>query len=90
MKIVKVGIRFWMTLVSLFSFVGGWIMLVHAPKPFQGNSSQSDNTTILPTLEPLAPLSDFGAGQNSEQNQPLFNVQPPARFISPMFRTGGS
>lgn len=91
MKLIKLGIRFWLTIVSVVSFVGGWIMLVHAPKPYQG-SSQQTNLTPIPTLEPLQPLSDFNTGGNDFQSQqPLFSVQPQMRSrISPFFRTGGS
>jgi len=88
MKITKLGIRFLIMIASTVSFLGGWIMLAHAPKPFQGTSSQQANTT-LPTLEPLAPLSDFGSGQNNFQSQTFFNTQPRARS-NPFFTTGGS
>lgn len=91
MKLLKLGIRFWITIASVVSFVGGWIMLVHSPKPYQGSSS-NNNITPLPTLEPLQPLSNFGDDGNSFQNQPLFSVQPQtrSRSINPFFRTGGS
>jgi len=90
MKIIKAGIRFWITLASTISFIGGWVMLAHAPKPFQGNSSQS-SINPLPTLEPIAPLSDFGSSQNQNnfQSQQFFNAQPRARS-NPFFTTGGS
>lgn len=97
MKLIKLGIRFWVTIVSVFSFLGGWILLVHAPKPFQGSSSQPSSGNVpLPTLAPLPPLSSqgFDPNQNSfqQQQQPLFNVQPQprSRGFSPFFSTGGS
>ena len=90
MKLVKIGLRVWITIASVFSFVVGWIMLVHAPKPYQ--SFQQDANTALPTLEPLPPLSQFVFGDdNNFQNQPMFNTQPRQRFGSnSFFRTGGS
>jgi hypothetical protein len=89
MNILKSGLRFWITSASILSFVGGWIMLVHAPKP-ASLIAQNTNTTAPPTLEPLPPL--FGQSNNTFQNQqPLFSVQPQQRFGgSPFFRTGGS
>jgi hypothetical protein len=89
MKLLKLGIRFWITLTSLLSFASGWIMLAHAPKPSQAEYSSA----IATNLEPLPPLSDFNTGGNNFQSQPLFNVQPQPRSFfgfNPFFRTGGS
>jgi hypothetical protein len=80
MKILKFGLRFWITAASVLSFVGGWIMLVHAPKPYQ-----LFQRTTAQALEPLPPLSDFGTG-NNVQSQSFF--QPRQR--NAFFRTGGS
>ena len=83
MKKLKFGLRFWITITSILSFVGGWIMLVHSPKPAQ----------LIPdaasTLEPLPPL--FDNINDNIQNQSLFSIQPRQRFGgNPFFRTGGS
>ncbi|MEP7134281.1 MAG: hypothetical protein ABI904_05060 [Chloroflexota bacterium] len=89
MKLLKLGIRFWITLTSLLSFASGWIMLAHAPKPSQAEYSSASVTT----LEPLPPLSDFNAGGNNFQNQPSFDIQsqPRARLgFNSFFSTGGS
>jgi hypothetical protein len=92
MKFLKIGIRFWITLTSVLSFLTGWIMLAHAPKPNQSSSAATNIAAPLPTLEPLQPLSDFGSDNNNNfQNQPLFSVQPNTRSqFRPAFRTGGS
>ena len=91
MKILKIGIRFWITLTSVLSFLTGWVMLAHAPKPNQTNFSSSNAVAPLPTLAPLNPLSDFGSDNSNSQNQPLFSVQPSVRSqFRPAFRTGGS
>ena len=82
MKLIKFGIRTWITIASAFSFLAGWAMLVHAPKPAQLSTFTAANT--IPTLEPLQPL---GSDTNNFQNQPLFTVRPRARSI---FRTGAS
>jgi hypothetical protein len=86
MKTLKHGLRFWITVTSVLSFVGGWIMLAHAPKPAP---LLQDAPAAAPALEPLPPL--FGAGDDSAQSEPFFSLQPRQRFgSSPFFRTGGS
>ena len=90
MKLLKIGLRVWLTIASVLSFIGGWILLVHAPKPSQGTSLYGATTKTRPTLEPLPPLPSFGGGDDDSQNQ-LFNVQPNFQARSrPAFRTGGS
>ena len=89
MKLLKVGIRFWLTITSVLSFLTGWVMLAHAPKPNQTGFSSSNVAAPLPTLEPLNPLSGFD--DDNLQNQPLFSVEPSVRSqFRPAFRTGGS
>jgi hypothetical protein len=90
MKILKFGIRIWITIASVASFVMGWVMLVHAPKPYQAPKQLASET--LQTLDPLPPLSDFGPGDNNFQNQPLFSIQQqqPRMGFNSFFRTGGS
>jgi hypothetical protein len=78
MKNIKLGLRVWITLTSVASFMVGWVMLVHAPKPAQFSMNVS-----TPKLAPLPPLSDTG----TSSVQPFFNVQPQRRSF---FRTGGS
>ena len=92
MKLLKIGIRFWITLTSVLSFLTGWVMLAHAPKPNQSNSASTNISATIPTLEPLPPLSNFGSDDNGFQNQqPLFSVQPSVRSqFRPSFKTGGS
>lgn len=82
MKILKFGIRFWITVASVLSFMGGWVMLVHAPKPYQ----LFQQSATIQTLEPLPLLSDY-ANNTSIQNQMSFNSSQPRRSF---FKTGGS
>ncbi len=98
MKLFKLGLRFWIGLTSIFSFLGGWVMLAHSPKPFQPSTSAAVPSTLatpLPTLAPLAPMQNFTINNNSGfQNVPVI-VQPtipPSNFFSqqPIFTTGGS
>jgi hypothetical protein len=92
MKFLKLGLRLWITIASLFSFIVGWIMLGHSPKPVQASSSSNSVVAPLPTLAPLPPLnSDNGI---NVQNQQLFfdnQSQPQPSFRPrPFFSTGGS
>jgi len=89
MKLLKLGIRFWITITSLLSFLVGWIMLAHAPKPDQSGWLASSSVAPLSTLEPLRPLSAFEPGTDGFQDQPMFGFQPRNQF-RPFFRTGGS
>ena len=86
MRLLKFGLRFWLTLTSMISFLAGWILLAHSPKPVAASSS---NTSAVPTLAPLQPLNSFQSGDDDFQNQSSFNNQPQFRQ-RPMFRSGGS
>lgn len=90
MKLLKLGLRFWMTLTSLISFVTGWILLAQTPKITTSSSSTSTISTAVPTLEPIQPLSGFDSNEDNSQNQPSFNFQAPQNQPRPSFRTGGS
>jgi hypothetical protein len=91
MKYLKSGLRFWITIASVLSFVGGWIMLVHAPKPDQSSSIQNAITNTRPTLEPLPPLPNSGDDEVRQSGPGFFDVQPRLRTQSnPFFVTGGS
>ena len=90
MKFLKLGIHFWITLTSIFSFLTGWVLLAHAPKPDQSGSLGSGSAAPLPTLEPLNPLPQFQSDDDNFQNQgPFLNVGP-RNQTRPFFRTGGS
>lgn len=85
MKFIKVSLRFWITLTSLMSFMIGWAMLAHSPKPLQDGAVHAAQ---LPALQPL----DFG--NNTNNNGSGFQIfqanSQPRSVFSPMFRTGGS
>ncbi len=89
MKIFRFGLNIWITLISILSFLVGWVTLAHSPKPIQPSSQpQAVNMAPLPTLTPLD-NSQFGGGNGFQQN---FQVQNNG-FSSapqPIFRTGGS
>jgi hypothetical protein len=75
MKTYKKVLRYWFAIASALSFLGGWIILAHSPKPVETTASQ---TISLPTL---APLPSFNSGINAN---PQFNTG------MPLLRTRGS
>jgi hypothetical protein len=92
MKIFRFALNIWITIVSVGSFLLGWAVLAHAPKPVSHTTSQVtvSNAAPLPTLTPL----QFGNTGNNFQN---FQVAPSTSFNNsfnsapqPIFRTGGS
>jgi hypothetical protein len=40
MKIFRFALNIWITLVSILSFLIGWVALAHSPKPVQPSSRQ--------------------------------------------------
>ncbi len=103
MKIMKLALRFWIALTSVISFLVGWAMLAHAPKPVQAKTLQPETSlqvTPLPTLAPLPSLDLSGAVQGGGiqvpsvtiQQPPVVIQQPPVASFSqaPLFSTGGS
>ncbi len=96
MKIMKLALRFWIALTSVFSFLVGWAMLAHSPKPVQAKTltvQPSLSVTPLPTLAPLPSFDFSGASGNSVVQVPPVTVQqPPVTLFSqaPVLSTGGS
>ncbi|MGC1378318.1 MAG: hypothetical protein WA821_18950 [Anaerolineales bacterium] len=96
MKTFKTLLRYWIALVSLIGFLGGWITLAHAPKPGQpGNSSAFGALTApnLPALQPLNLNGDASAGNSAGADTNNFNFQfsnPQPQFGFPVLRTRGS
>ena len=88
MKLLKVGIRFWITITSVLSFLMGWVMLAHAPKPYQAPLASSNSLAPLPTLNSF---HDLDSDEGSSENHTFFNLQPTVNSqFRPAFRTGGS
>jgi hypothetical protein len=87
MKIFRKALRYWIAIASVFSFLGGWAILAHSPKPVQPVTVQS---AALPTLPPIqaygSNVNNNGLGFFSNNSQA--NPQPSAGF--PLLRTRGS
>lgn len=95
MKIFRFVLNIWITIVSVGSFLLGWVVLAHAPKPVSHSTSQPtvSNVAPLPTLTPLQLNGNGGnfqgfqvaPNQSFSTNNNGFTSQP-----QPIFRTGGS
>ena len=84
MKPLNVGLRSWIAVTSMVSFLGGWAILSHAQKPAplfasqpaaQTSSLSDPNVTsqsLLPTLQPIPELSDL----TSTTNTTVQSIQP--------------
>ncbi len=96
MKIMKIALRFWIALTSILSFLVGWAMLAHAPKPVQARTLSPEPSAIATPLPTLAPMPSFefsgGSSDGSVQVPPVTIQQPPVTVFSqaPVFSTGGS
>jgi hypothetical protein len=84
MKIFKRGMRVWITIASLFSFLGGWILLAHSGKPAPLPVAQPSLSSPAsnPAFQSSNPGLQSGGFSFPVQNQPTFN--------RPILRTGGS
>ena len=100
MKLFRKILRYWIGIASVLSFLGGWVILAHSPKPVQFQSSSSAiQPSALPTLPTLPPIQAYGATSNngltffstpapSNNVQPIQPVQPSQ--VVPLLRTRGS
>lgn len=94
MKLFRFALNIWITIVSVGSFLVGWVALAHSPKPVQpqhARVSVVSPVVALPTLTPLQGLQGGGSIGSSYQN---FQVQiPSTNYVAPpapVFSTGGS
>ena len=84
MKLWKNAIRIWFTLASLASFLVGWAVLAHAPKPNQFNAS---NVPAMPRLDPVPSLDQMMiSGQTQSQSFGFSQRRQQTRIL----RSGGS
>ena len=87
---LKSGIRIWIATTSVASFMGGWVLLAHAPKPaptINKPAISAPVSTPMPTLPPLP--SPNNQSKSVQQLQPLQPAQPSPIF-QPRMRTSGS
>jgi hypothetical protein len=80
MKIWKNIIRAWFTLASLGSFLIGWVVLAHAPKPNQFDPSS------VPSMPRLDPVPSIDQVMFSSDSQNFFG----SNQSNIVMQTGGS
>ncbi len=98
MRLMKFALRFWIALTSVFSFLVGWAMLAHSPKPVQAKTLTAPASRIvvtpLPTLAPLPSFELSGNSAGGSFQMPQVNIQqappPPLFSQAPVFSSGGS
>ena len=88
MKIFRKALHYWIAIASVFSFLGGWALLAHSPKPVHTTSVA--NIAPLPNLPPIQAFGEGGQTHLSSGGLIPFtpNNQPSAGM--PLLRTGGS
>jgi hypothetical protein len=101
MKLFRKLLRYWIGIASVLSFLGGWVILAHSPKPVQLQSTTSVQPTALPGLPPIQAYGGttssgltFFSTTAPTNNPPASNIQPiqPVQPIQnvPILRTRGS
>jgi hypothetical protein len=85
MKLFRKLLRYWIALASVLSFLGGWAILAHSPKPVETATVQSSAA--------LPPIQAYGSNINNNglgffSNNAPANSIPNAGF--PRLRTRGS
>jgi hypothetical protein len=89
MKTYKKILHYWIAIASALSFLGGWIILAHSPKPVETTTTQpaTPQSAVLPTLAPLPALNN-----STSQGSTLNNSQANPQFSTgmPLLRTRGS
>jgi hypothetical protein len=86
MKTIKKSLRFWFLGASLTTFLGGWLMLAHSPKPIQPAQSSGFSLSSLLGSPSRQGFGDNGGGFGISRLNRRSNVG--GGF--PILRTGGS
>ena len=88
MKLFRKLLRYWIAFASIISFLAGWVILAHSPKPVQAASAQPSVT--LPNLPPIQAYGNDGSnnGLNFFSNSAPSSPQSSTGF--PILRTRGS
>lgn len=87
MKTFRKILRYWIAVASVLSFLGGWVILAHSPKPVQPVAVQS---AVLPTLPPIQAFGDVNNNNGPGFFSPNSQASPQSSLGFPRMRTGGS
>ena len=88
MKLFRKLLRYWMAIASVLSFLLGWVILAHSPKPVPTVTVQP---AVLPNLPPIQAYSSTGNNNNGLgffSNTAPANTQPSQGM--PLLTTRGS
>ncbi len=86
MKAYRKVLRFWIAIASVFSFLVGWAILAHSPKPVQAAASQSQSVNLPPIQAYNGGSVTNGQGFFSPNTQSA----PQQSVGVPLLRTRGS
>jgi hypothetical protein len=88
MKLFRKLLRYWIAFASIISFLAGWVILAHSPKPVQAATVQ--HSAALPSLPPIQAYGNDGSnnGLNFFSNSAPTNPRPSSGM--PLLRTRGS
>ena len=89
MKIFRKALRYWIAVTSVLTFLGGWAILAHSPKPVQTVTIQS---AALPTLPPIKVYGSTNNGLTFFPNNVQTNTSVTQQQSTgmPLLRTRGS
>ena len=65
MKPFRKFLRYWIGLASVVTFLGGWVILAHSPKPVQPGATSLVQSAALPTLPALPAIQAYGGSNGS-------------------------
>jgi hypothetical protein len=89
MKLFRKLLRYWMAFASVLTFLGGWVILAHSPKPVH-TQTVSIQPAALPNLPPIqaygSKVNNNGLGFFSNNSA----ASPQASTGMPLLRTRGS
>jgi hypothetical protein len=94
---LKLGLRIWIAITSVLSFLFGWMLFSHSGKPAPLFTSHSQPAVSQPTqyqaaqLPPVPSIDDLTSGSSSSSLQPLPSLpQTTSPNFFPRFRSRGS
>jgi hypothetical protein len=87
MKVFRKAMRIWIAIASVFSFLGGWAILAHSPKPVQPATIQP---AALPALPPIQAFGSEGNSTGPGFFSPNSQTAPQQSSGFPLLRTRGS
>jgi hypothetical protein len=90
-KISKKIMHYWFVFASVLSFLAGWALLAHSPKPVQPVSTDTANFAPLQSASPIQIFGDDGRRSRSSGSglSPFVPNSQPSTGL-PLMRTGGS